>query len=209
MSCEQIGNFEKSDEPFVDLVLKVDPEGTCQSHQVCALSPGPVENDEPLARFVFAPAHLNESGRLDETLVLDAFKRGASVNRQSAHDASLHTAGEEQAEAVRQGGQGRAAQPERAYLGFLLATAGAIRRLAVDDCATRFRIYDTALPTNPRHADIVCDARNLAKTLKKQMRVLLFLELRKGGLHVSPAQLATVDATSLGCEVHRSAGNPH
>lgn len=70
---------------FVAFILGLDADGHCQRVKVGATSPGPVLDEEIIARFVFAPTHLSKDGdEINETLFSDAFTIGASVNRLAA-----------------------------------------------------------------------------------------------------------------------------
>jgi hypothetical protein len=208
MACEEIGQFHGEPEDFVSFVLSIDANGECQRVQVGANSPGHIHDDETLARFVFAPAHLGrETGEINESLVLDAFKFGASVNRVLARRADtlavLHQLGETQAEDIRRGSPPlRAPQPLRQYLGFVQFTAREVRGVSIDAVPARLRLYDTAKPNNAHHGDIVGDATDLSKKQKKELRVRLFNLMKGGGLFLSPILEANKDVSQLGIAIN-------
>ncbi|MBJ7313342.1 hypothetical protein ACFOLJ_09820 [Rugamonas sp. CCM 8940] len=193
MACEDLGRYAGPADEFVTFAIGVDPLGGCQRVQVGRTSPGPIADDEVLARFVFEPAHTSRlSGEIDETVVLDAFKYGASVNRVRIDWTlalpalpALHRQGEALAERIRSGSTERPPQPERQYLGVLRFVADGARALSVDAMPARMRLYDTSLPDDPLHGDIVANCHGLSKVQKKELRVRLFLLVQKSGLFPS------------------------
>ncbi|MFB9241428.1 hypothetical protein IV454_07480 [Massilia antarctica] len=204
MGCEAIGSYRGARRDFVDFVLGIDADGSCQQVRVSSSSSGPVHDDETLARFVFAPAHTTPTGDIDETFVLDAFKYGASVQRLQVELQqslpALHRDGEAHAERIRRGSPDRAPQPERTYLGVVTFVAAQVRAVHVDVTAARIRVYDTALPDDQLHADIVASDIGLTKALRKELRVRLFLLAWKSGLFPSPvAEGGTPPVAGRGC----------
>lgn len=190
MACEDIGYYAGPADEFVSFVLGVDLLGTCQSAKVGRTSPGPIGDDEVLARFAFAPAHTSpQTGDIDETVVLDAFKFGASVHRVQVDWEQalpmLHQRGEALAEHIRNGATGRPPQPDRQYLGVFRFAAQGARAVNVDAMPARIRLYDTSLPDDPLHGDIVANNLGLSKVHKKELRVRLFLLVQKSGLFPS------------------------
>lgn len=190
MACDEIGSYQGPRHDFVTYVLSVDASGRCQEVGVSSYSAGPVRDGETLARFVFAPAHTTSMGQLDETFVLDAFRHGASVQRlqvdlpQSL--SALHLNGEACAERIRRGSPGRAPQPDRTYVGVVALVAAQLRAVHVDATAARIRVYDTAMPENHFHGDIIASELGLTKALRKELRVHLFLLACQSGI-TSPA----------------------
>lgn len=207
MACEDIGTYQGPAEHFVTTVIDIDPTGDCQKLKVGATSPGPVTDEETLSRFMFSPTHLSKTtGEIDETLILDAFKIGASVNRipmpwEHAFPA-LHQEGEMQAERLRNGVGPRPPQPARQYLGIVQFHAEALRGISVDALPNRIRVYDTSLPDNQLHADIIGNASHLDKALKHQLRVKLFLMARDSGLFLSPVLIPEIETSKLGMDIH-------
>ncbi|MES2074207.1 MAG: hypothetical protein V4462_01175 [Pseudomonadota bacterium] len=190
MACEDIGRYVGPADEFVRFILGVDPLGDCQSVKVGRTSPGPTDDDEVLARFVFAPAHTStQTGDIDETVVLDAFKFGASVNRVQIDWEQalpvLHRRGEALAEHIRNGSAERPPQPDRQYLGVFRFVAHDVRAVSVDAVPARVRLYDTSLPDDPLHGDVVANNLGLSKVDKKELRVRLFLLVQKSGLFPS------------------------
>lgn len=216
MACESIGAFDGEPRNFVDFVLQQDPDGSCQYVKVGEHSPGPVQDDEVLARLVFCPTHVKkndeEYGQIDESLFTDITSIGGSVNRILAdaggETVDVHLKGESMADAVRQGAHGRKPQPDRHYLGVIRLVARDVRALSVDDVACRLRIYDTSRgPDDHLHGDIVANMGGLdkeKKALRKQLRVKLFLLASESGLYSSPHYQGSYDLSNCGLVVHRS-----
>ena len=207
MACEDIGRFNGPRSDFAEFVVGEDPTGACQRVRIGHTSPGPVDDGEILSRFVFAPAHLKVTGEVDETLVLDAFKIGASITRVQSEWADallqIHEYGEVQAASLREGTVDREAQPDRIYIGVVRFRAVEARSLAIDGVQERIRVYDTSLPNNPNHGDVVANGAGLSKVLRKELRVRLFMAMQKAGLFLSPFCGEGLSETSLGMQVHK------
>lgn len=207
MSCETIGAYGGSPNAFVDYVIAADPSGACQGVKVGKNSPCPVGDDEVLGRFVFSPTHLPH-GMVDESLVADLARNGLSITRTrpewSEACAELHPKGEQQAQRIRAGENNRPAQPDRRYVGLVQLRTAEVRALAVDDARGRLRVYDTSLPDEPLHGDVIPDFTALSKVLRKELRVRLFLLAQRAGLYLSPAAGPELTAERLGLEVHRT-----
>jgi hypothetical protein len=214
MACDEIGAYQGPKAAFVAAVVNLDPDGGCQKEQVGKTSPGPVQDEEILGRFVFSPAHLTkvEPKNLDESIVDDAFKFGASVNRIQVESKEfldeLHLKGEAMAEGVRNGNGERPPQPERRYLGLLRFVARDVREINVKLEYPRARVYDTSLEHDSLHGDIVADITLangvLEKVIKKDLRTRLFLAITasdQSGFFISPHNDGGVETSSLGVKV--------
>lgn len=200
MACEDIGTYSGQHSDFVKFVIQTDPEGTCQYETVGVNSPGAVQQAEVVTRFVFSPTH-SPNGPIDESVVSDAFSIGCSVKRlpeqAGDHISALHQQGESQAKAIRAGLNGRPPQPNRRYVGVLRFAVSETRALAVDALRNRVRIYDTALPNDSLHADMVANSDGLSRELKKALRVLMYLHAHSRGLSLSPHLDKSVDVNAL------------
>jgi hypothetical protein len=211
MSCDAIGTFKGEPKDFVSYVLQQDTDGACQNVRVGVDSPGPVKDIEAVARFVFCPAHVNRSqgtlGAVDETLFIDVLTIGGSINRlvETNNDITetLHSRGEDTAEGVRTGANGRPPQPDRQYLGAVRLIAGDVRAIAFDTVPNRVRIYDTSLgPEDPLHGDIVVNTNGLTKTNRKELRVRLFMLAQRSGLFVSHLYAGPYDLNNCGLSLN-------
>ena len=192
MPCSDIGSYGGAAGERVDYAITVDPSGACQSVRVGEHSPGPVANDEYLARFVFAPTHLSKSPPLDtapidESVVEELFSHGVSVTRvHQLVDAALielHEKGEAMAAARRDGSDGRNPDPGRRYVGLLCPLAGVIRRASIDAVPHRVRVYDTSKgATFTHHAEIMGNKSGLDKEKRKALRVAVYMIAMQAGL---------------------------
>ncbi len=158
---------KESPKDFADCVCKNDPDGRCQQKSVSEYSPGPVKNEECLARFVFHPTHIQDND-LNETLFNDVFKYGASCNRKSYCDeGQIHA-------------RGNGLQNEhRTYRGYATLSVGFLRGIPSENGV---RVYDTAWEDNQCHADIVAYP-GMAKKERKSIRMALLRHaLNNGGI---------------------------
>ena len=207
MSCETIGAYAGSPNAFVDYVIAADPSGACQQVKVGKDSPFPVGDVEVLGRFVYSPTHL-PTGMVDESVVADLARNGLSITRTQRDWTEaceeLHPKGERQAERIRAGDHDRPAQPDRRYVGLMRLRTADVRALAVDEAKGRLRVYDTSLPDEPLHGDIIPDSTGLTKALRKELRVQLFLLAQRAGLYMSPAADPALTAERLGLQVYRA-----
>lgn len=169
MNCSELKCCEDSKDEFAGCVFAHDVDGGCQFESVSENSPGPVENNEILLRFVFKPHHLDDD-ELNETLFSDCFKCGASCNRGLFLDVDhLHKLGYD------------CQNEKRKYIGFVRLNVGFMR----DSCDNGIRVYDTALPYNKCHADVV-SLPSLPKTQRKKVRMTLLNHVRTNGGVFSP-----------------------
>jgi hypothetical protein len=215
MACEDIGAFTGERKNFVEFILSKDPDGSCQNVKVGPDSPGPIQDDEELARFIFCPIHLKKnddgSGQIDESLFSDLASFGSSVNRLIQTDGfvteDIHQRGESIAAVIRQGTSTRNPQPDRHYLGTIKLVTRDIRALVVDEIPHRLRVYDTSKgPEDRFHGDIVMNMNGLdqeKKALRKELRVALYMLAYKSSLYASPHYQGTYEIANCGLTVIR------
>lgn len=148
-------------------------------------SPGPVENHELIARFIYDPLHFSENLLHYDPIFFDLTRRGLSVNREVIAS-DIH-------------GIGKSHANERTYVGYIRCRTSEIRQEHIDDGARVFVVLDTALPNNSAHADIFC---LLEKKTKHLVRLIL-KNLFAGGLTkecvvIRPEQQQVVTPNALG-----------
>jgi hypothetical protein len=117
-------------------------------------SPGPVLHSEYLIRLVVNPIHVDPSdGSIKPSLISDVKDKGASTQRlthitqEEAIDAG-HTHAMTKNVAAPDGKQ-------RSICGIVKLSVQEVRDLVVASKARAFGIFDTALPTNQSHADVL------------------------------------------------------
>lgn len=209
--CSLIGSFSGEPKEFVTFAASCDLDGSCQGVPVgrCE-NPTPVLDGETLARQVHSPTHLDKGksigdAEIDETLFLDAFSIGGSVTRircdWNTEIIHVHKAGEQRAESLRKGEDGRPPNPNRLYLGAV--RLGALEVRATDkDKKKRVRLYDTSKKGDENHADIVVAVSgNEDKTWRKAIRVALLMAAQKYGLYVSPHLNPEIDLSKIGMQL--------
>ena len=172
------------------LVAK-DKDGAKQLEKVSEQSPGPVADNELLARSLDYPDKFTAAGGVDETLFQDAFTHGASAQRlirgSETQSADAHNRFEERAKVRREGADGRAPNPENQYVGAFHMTAGELRACKLDrDTGPRVRVYDAGEVSDELHAEIIVDDTGLNRPEKKELRVRLMTIAEQQGLYVSP-----------------------
>lgn len=175
----------------VEQLVAKDKDGAKQAEKVSEHSPGPVTNDELLARSLEYPNKFTALGGLNEELFQDAFSHGASAQRLpngwDAHAVDVHGRFEARAKARREGTDGRDPDPDNLYIGAFHITAGELRACKLDnDTASRVRIYDAGDASDTLHAEVIVDATGLNKPQRKELRVRLMTLAQQRGLFVSP-----------------------
>ena len=116
-------------------------------------SPGPVSDDEELARVVVSPIHIDaESGEITLAFLSDVKNKGGSSDRLahcSVDDSVARSA-------AIQAGKNAAAAPgrQRKVQGVARFDAKSLRLLNTSSGTQAFGIYDTGLPNNRCHADV-------------------------------------------------------
>lgn len=172
------------------LVAK-DKDGTKQQQRVSHHSPGPVADEELLARSLDYPNKFTDTGGLNETLFQDAFTHGASAQRLihgwDAHAPDVHNRFEGRARARREGTDGRPPNADNQYVGAFCMTAGELRACKLDrDKGARVRVYDAGDEEDQLHAEIIVDDTDLNRPEKKELRLRLMVVAQRKGLFVSP-----------------------
>lgn len=195
-------------------LVEKDPDGSKQLEKVSVYSPGPVEDDELLARSLEFPNKFTDTGGLNEELFQDAFNKGASAQRIPQgwvkHAGDVHSRFEARAQSRRDGSDGRSPNPENLYVGVFHIEAGELRACKLDDdTLERVRVYDAAnSPDDPLHADVIIDDSGLTRPKRKELRLRLMILAERRGLYVSPylSSEGLERAVGTGCDLHHTDG---
>ncbi len=173
-------------------LLAKDLDGAKQFEKVSTYAPGPVGDDEMLARSLEYPDKFNPSGGLNDSFFDDAFTHGASVQRLiegwDFMASGVHNAFEVRAESKRQGSEKRKPKPDNIYIGSFHMTTGELRAMQLEmEDRRRVRVYDAGVDeSDPNHAEILADNDGMDKRLRHLFRVMLMVLAQKRGLYVSP-----------------------
>ena len=116
-------------------------------------SPGPVGNDEELARVVVSPIHLDaESGEITLAFLSDVKNKGGSSDR-LAHCSVNYAIARSAAIQAGKNAAG-AADRQRAVQGVARFAAKSLRLLSTSSGTQAFGVYDTGRADNAGHADV-------------------------------------------------------
>jgi hypothetical protein len=148
------------------------PNGACEAVAVSEHSPGPVEDDETLTRFIFAPIHVDGGGVPVSTAFSDAWNSDLSVFREEgASDEELKLAITQ----VKEIGLAKEPPKPRKLVAVMMAKASQIRAEVVKPTSSKaFRIYDTADAEKPHHASVFVTKDGRTGMSEKQVRRRLF-----------------------------------
>lgn len=152
LSCKDLDQSTLEDEQRVGTFADAKPGCGCETESLSEYSPGLITDDEVIARVVCTPMHVHRKHpKLMASFFSKAMSQGASVQRlDHATDAELAKCVED----LIAGGS------DRVWLGYVVASAGAIRALQLRQADEQsFCVVDAALPRNPAHAEIHCAYR--------------------------------------------------
>lgn len=173
-------------------LVEKDADGGKQLEKVSKHSPGPVKDEELLARSLDYPSKFHAQGGLNDALFQDAYNHGASAQRLTqgweSHEFDVHLRFEARAETRRNGSSEKPPSPNFTYMGSLHMTAAELRSFRLDgDDKARVRVYDAGNDeSDSLHADVIADTSGLKKQQKHELRVRLMKLAEQRGLHVSP-----------------------
>ena len=173
-------------------LVENDTDGAKQWEKVSMHSPGPVKDEELLARSLEYPSKFYAEGGLNDALFQDTFSHGASAQRLmkgwESHETDVHSRFEARAKARRDGSGEKPASPDFTYVGSLHMTAGELRSFRINgDDKARVRVYDAGNDeSDPLHAEIIADASGLQRQQRHELRVRLMALAEQRGLYVSP-----------------------
>ena len=178
MTTEEVLSFFADAENRREIATKLRDSGLdlgyAETVSVSLHSPGPVQNDETLARLLFSPLFVDaDTGAPTTAALKDAESRGLSVDRLSIFNADhVHERGyaKEKADGARKTGMNKLK-----YEGFIHVRCGSIRALRDVREQRQFYVFDTAAPENLAHAD-VCHGRFANEKEKRLARVGLMNE---------------------------------
>jgi hypothetical protein len=145
--------------------------------QASRYSPGPVTDEEELARVVISPIHIDaESGNITPAFVSDVKNKGGSSDRLAFCSAenSLSRSAEIQARKNLEAPPDR----QRAIQGVVRFSAKRLRALNTKGGIQAFGVFDTGKSDNPAHAD-VCQL-TASETEARSARWDLLLLTREG-----------------------------
>ena len=109
-------------------------------------SPGPVQPEEQLTRFLFHPMHFGRKGELKPSVFSHVQKQGCSVQREDI------ASEKELTDFVRDFLNGAS---DREWRGVLVAQCRDVRSISVGQTDRRAAcVYDTAETKNPAHAEL-------------------------------------------------------
>ena len=121
------------------------PLVACERCSVSDHSPGPVVDDEHLARALYSPHHINRvTGEVKPASFGDALKRGLSVDRM-AHISAPDLQAKIESKVARDKEQGRT---NEGFYGVVTAKCEDLRACAMGDGRRSFCAYDTSADEN-------------------------------------------------------------
>lgn len=123
------------------------PGCCCESSKVSPHSPGPIQDNELIARFAFVPVHFTNSGKIKPSLFSHVFKEGCSIQRNSiAKNEELSNWLTDLLEK----------NSHFVWKGVVIASSSAIRNVCLESKkqSRSLCLYDTANNCNSSHGEI-------------------------------------------------------
>jgi hypothetical protein len=150
-------------------------------------SPGPVNDDELICRQIISPIHFDDATqKLTATAFDDASGKGLSVNRIKYETADgLQNTAELR---TKQYNENNETKPARIFWGMINLSCAEVRTIVVPsdvngESMRGFAIYDTALKTDPSHADIcqIVKQKAQGRSVRSKLRDLAneFIDRKK------------------------------
>ena len=159
----------------------------CEGVSISPHSPGRVEVDEVLARFVFEPKHIGPDGLLEVGALHDVTRNGLSTQRRRTDDAArLQQTGLSIAEAQNERAMARAAiasktaPPSLTFRGIVELPVSGIRGHSIEGQRS-FCVMDSADENDPLHADVIVNGQR-----SKAQRLKLYNDLRNLVVRLMP-----------------------
>lgn len=142
-------NSDNKDKCKALQAIPVETLSTWEAEGVSEISPGPISNEEEVARQIFCPLHWDEEvGKLKPNFFDDASNKGLSSDRLShATVAEIVERG-----LKRQGEKDTADKPYK-YRGLASLSVSAVRNITEGD-KRLLGVFDTAQTDNASHCDI-------------------------------------------------------
>ncbi|MDF2494574.1 hypothetical protein [Sphingomonas sp.] len=156
-----------------DAVYAAYSKGECEAESISGHSPGRVEDNELLTKFIVDPIHLDPvTGVISPLAFQDATTIDLSLFREAlAQDSELQAA----INAIKATGASKLPPQERGIQLVMQTSAGDLRSLVFEDGSERMcMVYDTALPDKPAHASVFTPsvARKGAKQREVRRKLL-------------------------------------
>lgn len=161
--CREILNDELCGHR-VSAMLDAHPDCACEQHRSNDFSAGPIANNELIVHLIMSPIDIDpDSNKLRPDVNRDTLSHGMSCVRcKTLDEIDLDEMGR-QREVLKQDKGHR-------YMGYVALSAGYLRGLH-DTMKRAYCVYDTALETEPRHAEVMCNLKEKAKRREFQVKL--------------------------------------
>lgn len=157
--CRECHARLKSDNKRAAKLSAEHPNCECDAVSISQFSPGPVQQDERLARLVVEPKHLNPDGTIEVGSLRDVHENGLSLVRQlyvtepELYQKAQSLAATQQARENKKAEKDHRTPVALSVKGVINFDADRVRQWEIDG-VRRFCVMDSATETDPYHADI-------------------------------------------------------
>jgi hypothetical protein len=164
--CRKANLNTQDDRLRADKLSAIPPMCGCEKYRTSRYSPGIIENDEKLTRFVFSPVHVSKkTGGVLPALFNQVHTSGCSVQRDSIADDS---------EIAAFVSTFLGAGGDRVWMGVVSAECQEVRGIRIENKGERaLCVFDTAEKNNPAHGE-VCRARVIDEADRVELRNHLY-----------------------------------
>ncbi len=162
--CRKVFSDKGLDTALVNKIATTFPNCVCEEHSVSSLSLGLVQDDEILVHLIMSPVDIDaDAVALKPEANREATTRGMSCFRLQSIDHD---------ECARLGLEREALKKDKGhkYQGFVAMKVKELRALGTN-YERAYCVYDTALPNERRHADVMCALQEKAKIKEYQVKL--------------------------------------
>jgi hypothetical protein len=163
--CKKIFSEAPLGSARVERIYFASPRCACERFQSSSFSPRPVGDNETITRFVFSPMHTTRQGFLKPNFFSNAETEGCSSQREDM------ATDDEMSGLVK---HYMTKKPDTAWLGYVSASARAIRDLTFQSGDRAVCLYDAGLLDSPAHTELYQSRQRIEEADGAEVRSLLY-----------------------------------
>lgn len=177
-ACQKLNQTTYTDDHRVKTFSKASPDCACEKHRTSPFSPGVIDDNEFVTRFVFSPVHLNKAkNKIKSSVFSHVHHKGCSIQRESIVSDNELTNFVENFKKM---------NPQLTWYGILTARCAELRGIQITGQSKRaICLYDMAEHDNPAHGEMHQTEYVIEDADQVELRAKLF-EIFNQGVHTPP-----------------------